>query len=684
MSQPGFPQSDYWPAELAVTDTTGTSSADSDSMPGSSSDSIPKTGQATPVESDSTALWLSSEVSLYQTFKTGNSLGFERRLPWGSFTQSVVYGYQQLDVKSSIQYLDFSGNVTRQEFPMRGMGAGIEWAPIVSYSRCSTGVVESNVDIGPFITHTLFTVPYAVRGGLYGYAWNSSIESLSSTPLDSYHGDPGVYGSCSIGNPSRKIMSLPLFLTIEAQGRAIRGNNIGRFRGSVLYADEFPFFGGGDSLFLHLGDSITNGKELFIGSVGGKSFFSPTSWRINHTLSASAGFKMKERLGMLPRWYYQWYLHSISYPSNVSSLDDIRTAGQLFGLGLQTKEDRKLWYSGGIEFKWEFEDWLFRRRVADDATLTDENVDALMANLNDHRSVIARSDHKVRLHLPLRLTAEYDMGATKDSKRYTFSYMDSSAVRKMNQNENDNVQIDQKVSLRFDGRDSLYFITLYGRYGKLYDYFYRALRSADSRQTREYRIGLEAGCSAGQFEVREHLYGDAEVADYYFKKIEGVPNKAPPYDRVVSSTLNGKWKIREDRMNLIGAWTEIYNDNGYWYGRAYWPDSSDITEEYYAIDRKAIQYWIDLSLETIFESCSLTVGIWFQDVFQREFDAKNRDYIVSRLDQGYGIEPYLRFVWRPRLCLFKFTVRRNFLTRDAERLNWKKNWELTSVLEMLF
>ncbi|MBN1758241.1 MAG: hypothetical protein JW863_07990, partial [Chitinispirillaceae bacterium] len=473
--------------------------------------SLPDTEAAEAAGIDSSGLEIASSLSLYQTFKTRNRLDWERRFPWGTFEQSVEYQLLQLSPKSRIHSIDFSGNIIHSNFLIDGLDAGFDWTPIVSYSRDSTGTMQSSIDIGPVIHHELFAVPYSLRGGLYAYSWNNAISSLSSAPLRDYRGYPGLFAGCTIGDPLHPVASIPLWLSVDVLGRSINRNNIGLLSASALYADDIPVFGGGDSLFLHAGDSITNGKELYIGEFEGKSFFSNTSWRINHSFSGSGGVKLKERLGIRALLYYQYYLHSIAYPSKSQALDDIRTTGQKLGLGVNTREESPLSYNGGIEFVWEFEDWLYRHRFGSEESVhslvirdpngkpvdTVTNRDSLIVNQSDHHSDIARMSHKVQLRLPWGIKSVYSFDAFRDSKTYPFFYRDPTGTSPSdtiwNRNENDRVQIDHRLSLRYDHRDSLFFIETYGSYRILYQYYYRAQRSADSKRTEEYRLGLDVG-----------------------------------------------------------------------------------------------------------------------------------------------------------------------------------------------
>ncbi len=631
---------------------------------------------------DSMGLELSSAVSLYQTFKTRNRLDWERYFSWGFVEQTAEYQFQQFNPQSRIQSVNLSGNIIRKNLLIEGLDAGFDWAPVFSFSKRQTGTMQSSIDIGPAISHSFLSIPYSLRGGLYGYAWNNTAGTLWE---GGYQADPGLYINGRIGDPQKRVDPLPLYLYVDATGRSIRRNNIGLLSASALYADELMLFGGGDSIFVHAGDSITNGKEIYLGDSTGISLLSNTSWRINHSFSASAGIKTIERLGTRSRLYYRYYLNSVSYPSESRTLNDIRTTFHALGVGINTKEDFNLIYSGGIEFVWKFEDWLYRRHFSKEEVATDINRDSLIVNLSDLFSDIARTDHTITVRLPPALTLKYSLYAFKDSKKYPFSYIDPASFDKIrkNQNENDRVRINHKAAARF-GRDSLKFTELYGSYGILYHYYFRTQRQAESRQTKEYRIGLDAGISMEKFEVREHIYGDAEVSDYYFKKIGDARVKPPPYSRDITSTLSCKLKLVKDRFNVLGRWIEMYHDEGLWYGTEYMPDSIGLSMQYYAVERKLTQYWLDFAAEYMNRTIKITAGSMFRDVFQRRFDRECSCYKGSETDFGYGIEPYLMSEWMTDAVLIKVKLKRIINTADKQKWNLESNWDISLSLQIVF
>ncbi|MBN1760437.1 MAG: hypothetical protein JW863_19065 [Chitinispirillaceae bacterium] len=650
----GYAQTNLWPGDLNVPEAE--ENAETGDNAGSS-------------------VSLLSTTSMYQTFKTRNRLDWQRRFKEGTLTQIADYGLEQVSSRSSIQYTDFTGMLIYSDVLTSGLDAGIDWSPVLSYRKFpSGGILESNADIGPVVKHTLFSVPYTVRGGLYGYGWSDTVQSLRAVSQGVLHGNPGVYGSVSVGNPRSTINDIPLYVGINADGRSLDGSNLGLMTASARHCRVLPHLG--DSLFFHMGDSLTNGKELYLGEYEGKSFYSNTSWRINHSFSGAAGVKMVQRFGIAPRLYYRYYLNSIAYPENAASLDDQMRTGNQFGVMATTDSLRRLSYSGGIVFGREFENWLFRRDFSTGTALSAADSMAMIINQSDHHSTLVRTGNRVKIALPWGMSATYHLNASKDSKQY-----DKTLDGKFNRNEFDRVQINNALSLRYE-RDTLNFFELYGQYGKIYHYYFSEKQSAESKMINEYRLGIDMGLSAGPFTIRENIYSDAEVSEMRYAV------NLPPYARDVNSTLSGKMILMENRLQITGKWVEMYHDDGYWYGRDYWTDTPSVDHEFYAIEQKNTQYWLDFALESLWERGKLTVGTLLHDVFQRHWkrdqNTGEAEYVVSELDMGYNIEPYCTFKWQSSRFLLSTRLRRIIRTRDEYRFSLDKNWDFLLSLQMVF
>jgi hypothetical protein len=658
----GSGQDDYWPVELAVPEPEVVTAAS---------------------DSDSTLLTLESVASWQQAFKTSQKTNIRHIYSGGTvLEQHVGYQFEQLSAQSFIHFMDFSGALQRNNIMIQGLGAGVDWTPVVSYKKFhedgeSIREVQSTIDIGPIVTYTLASVPLKLRGGLCGYAGNDSLmKPLTETGIDDYNKAPGFYSECRIGNWENGIASLPLHVSVNALGKSLEGINLGIMKASALYMQHLGTFGGNDSLFVHIGDSLTNGRELYLGDFGGASVYSKSSWRFKHSFSSIAGVKMDRRLGLRPTTYYRYFINSIEYPASSATLGDLRTTGQAFGATIATDTTGIFRYSGGLELTWEFEDNLFKRKFTS-TSATPANRDAYIRNQNDHHSDIARSDHIVTLQLPSSFGTEYTLQAYKNSKRYDpVGFLDTDLTRWVNQYENDRVQIDQKLLLRYRRWKNI-TLELYGAYNLLYLYYYRAQQSAKSRQTREYRIGVNTGLTIGQFEFMELLYTDAEVTENYFNKIGDKKADPPPYVRDINSAFCTIWKVRDSVFHLQCKWTEKYHDDGYWYGSEYQPDSIMNKEGFYAVVRKRTSYWIDVAGEYFKWGGKVSLGCILQDKFDRSYNWETGRYEVGSLDVGYGFEPYCILEWPVETPLLYLRVKRVFNTQDANRWAHMKNWDIS-------
>jgi hypothetical protein len=681
LTSPVFAATDFWPGYMVNPDSLEAAMEHDTAV--SSDDTTVETenlGTSSGAAADENAvgpsLSLTSTTSMYQIFKTRDRLDWEQNFNRGILAQTADYRYEQISARSSIQSADLSGMILYNNVFTEGLAAGVDWSPVVSYTS-TPGILQSNVDVGPVMRHSLLSVPYQVRLGVYGYGWSDTLEAFRNLSTGGLHGNPGIYGSVAIGNPLEPIGSVPLYLNINADGRALNGSNLGLMTASALYCAPLAHLG--DSLFLHVGDSLTNGRELYLGEYEGKSFYSNTSWRLNHSFSGTAGVKLIQRFGITPRLYYRYFINTIAYPDKTISLDDQLRKGYQFGIAGNTDDERRLSYQGGLEIKKEFEDWLFRRDFTSFVPVTRTDSSALLINQSDHHSNAIRTTNNVKLVLPHDLSMVYQLTALKNSKEYN-----KTPQGKFNRDEMDRVQIYNKLALRYE-RDSLSYIDVYGQTGKLYHYYFSEEQSAGSKITREYRIGFDIGVSAGPFTLRENCYGDVEVADMRYAV------NLPPYARDVTSTLVGNLKVIEDRLHITGKWVEMYHDDGYWYAEEYWPDSVELDNEFYAIQQKNTQYWLDFACELFWGKGKLIAGTLLHDVFLRQWrwnyddnGERSGSYLVSELDTGYDIEPYCSIEWLTSWSLVSAKLRRIINTGDRDRFRIDKNWDFLLSIQMVF
>lgn len=633
-------------------------------------------------EADTSGFAAHSKSTIYSTVLTQNEISYAQKIGNVWLRQHAEYEFTQDKPKGDVHFIDASGDVLFRNSTIFGLHPGISWSPVISYRTWDVGALQSNIEIGPKLEGALAGLPCRVSAGLYNYIWNDSITPWLLSRTDGrYNLTPGVSGNFKIGNGLVPYRNLPLYFKMTGWARAAGGNNLGQFGGSVLYMRKLSQFGGDDSLYLQMGDSLTNGKKTYIGESSENTFVSNTSWRTDHSFSASAGIVFAERLMLRPRVYYRYMRHSIAYPAVAGSTSDIRNTGNTGGLHVTLRENRWVDYSGKIEVCQEFEDWLFKEKFGENEVPSFDKRDNYIINQTDHTSDLAKTDHDLVFKLPSNLYLRYQFSAKKNSKKYPFVYRENVTSEKRNENENDRIQKDNLFAAGL--KDTLYNVEVYGKYGVLNHFFYHENRCAESKTSDEYRIGLKMEFDNKKFRISEHAYLDAEVSDYYFKRVGSVYNAAPPYSRDFSSALDGKLFII-DQLAINGSWKHLFSDNGYWYGNDYRPDSLQFTHEYYAIERKGTQYWLDFSAEYTFESSKVTAGTMLRDVFERRFNFEEQRYAISDLDIGYGIEPYLLLEGVALGTYYKLRLKRIFNTGDSERWKFTRNWDIALIMKTVF
>lgn len=628
---------------------------------------------------DSVTMVLTNDISLYQIFKTRNRFRYERLYGWGTFAQRSDYHLSQFDKNSRNQFVDLSGSMLRHDLFADGVAIGFDWTPVLSLSqRQDGGELRSSIDVGPVLASSLAGIPYQLRAGLFGYGYNKNIVSLRSTKFDDYHADPGLYSAFEIGDSTRPVSStLPLYGSMRGIGRIVQGNGIGLFIGSALYASELPLFGGSDSIFVHIGDSVANATGLSIGNYEISSFDAITASPLTHSLSGTIGFSAQERFGLMPALLYRYDLHTISYTSALASRNDVKRSANTFTMQMNTRQDLTLSYSGGLSLCSEVEDWLYKENF--NAYPTNATLVSFTRNLSDHSSTIVQSDHQLQLQLPKGFSVAWQLHALKDTKEYTFSYhpnafSSDSLIR--NSNENDRRKITNHLAMVYE-YPLLLKVELYGEYARLNQYFYRSQRSGESYSADEYRVGCISTCDIGRLHVEEVVYVDVEAQQFLFKEIHRDPFDPPWYARTLSSSCNAAYRLVPGRLHLAGKLVNTFSDNGQWYGRAYLPDDvAAVRADYYAVSSKSNDYWIELFAELRGANTVLTVGNSLRDVFRRVFTMNSQTYVIQSNGYGYTIEPYVKLQRSGERMQVDLMVKRIFETLKADRWDPIRYWDL--------
>lgn len=629
--------------------------------------------------SDTNSCKFTDEISVFEQFQNRTKAEYRKENGDYAFVQSADYYLTRFSSQSLNQYINLSGGMLRKGLPFNG-ALGLDWTPVAFLNRRDSGSsIQSMLDLGPAVKFDMLGLPFKVRGGISGKAWNDNIYgSILNVQLNKYSGDPGFYGECDLGNPFQKLWGMPLVIDLNAFGRSMSGVGLGIMKGTALYAYD-P--GSGDSLFFCLGDSLSNGKEVYMAGVEGKPLYTETPWRICHSFSFAGALRGKKRFSLVPAVIYNYKIHSISYPSQVVSMDDEKITDNSLQLQIASEDLPVISYQGGLSFTWENENVLFGKhfgRIADSS-----NANLLSINQGDNLSLITAGDLEVDVRLPKDFLIKYNLHAFKDSKHYPFWYIESGDTI-TNPNENDRVEITNHLGIVY-GHTEICTLETYGEYSRLNHYYYKKERSGESFNTDGYLLGLNAKVKLSRISVAELIEAEAEKNDYKFKEVHMNPFDPPPYSRKITSTLIGTLNCNE-KLQFTGKWVETYNDNGKWYGKAYVDslESGKNFKEFYAIENKVIDYSLEFYMNLNLKNFQVSFGNAFRDIFQRSYDWRINDYEIVNMGNGYIIKPSLVCGYNNEHFQLNGKVERMIDTFDKNKWSFDKNWDIHLLMGTQF
>jgi len=628
---------------------------------------------AVPVKSDTTAdsakVRLSSDASMFQnTEKTNSRLDWKPVLSSWQLQQRFVFATSYESGQSATNQLyDFSGSVMRDSVLPKNGSLGLEWAPVSSLKlRDSAGEFLTTDDFGPVMQWKPYDVPLRIKGGISGSGWNSRLPArLVDSRLKDFHGVAGFYGAFSAGDLTNRFLGRPLYINTEAFVSSISEVGIAVVDGSALFAHEI---GSGDSLFAFYGDSLSNGKERYWGSSGGQQQYINSPWRIARSFQASGGIKSKKRLGLQPAIVYSYTENAVKYPKLEGGLSDVRTRLQSLNLLLGTKATLPATYKGGFKVSWGTEEWLFGK----DLSALDTSIKSLNAKLNDHQVYRAATDHYVEVLLPRGISLEYRLVVFRDSKTYTFEYINNFQSHRKGADD-DAITLNHHLGAKlqqFHGLD----VELYGEYSVYTETYLKKEMSSANNTEDGYSLGLNLTYKPSErFMLSERVRADAEVFDYFYKQSH--LNDPPPYNRRFSSLCTGTWKIN-DRWELNGRWDEGYFDYGVWNGSAYF-DSTRPTSwgvDYYAITNKSTRYSVELGLAMVGKKFRIESGCRLEDIFDRSY--RNNAYQIKGEDIGYKVEPFTEFLFDYHWLSLRGRIARMINTQATDKWVFRKNWDI--------
>lgn len=601
-------------------------------------------------QNDSSYLYFSNQFSYYEQLKNEFNLDYVKSGDNLVFKQLYEHSLTRYSDQTYNQYVNLSGNVSWKKLSFLQSEPGFIYEPKLNYIRRRSGSsLQSNINSGPFLRMRPFQIPVKLSAGMSGVVNEELPGDISSLPLRSYHGDAGFYGGFEIGDSVDGVAGKPLFVNVKVLGKTIEGIGSGLVMGNALFLHQLE---SGDSLYIYGADTLLNGKDLELSN-------QITPWKINHSFQGAAGVKLKERkLGFTPAALYRFWLSTTEHPKAIE-LVDIKNLSHSVNFLLMSTDRYFFDYRGGLEITWNEEDHYFRNKSNQPHDLKD---------FNDHRSDLARSDHQLRINFPKNIAVEYEVHAQKDSKKYNDS---------LNENEKDYIIMQHHWGICADSLAGV-STELYTEYSKTYLYYFREMNSAQSKIIEDYRIGFNICYVNRRLRLEERFFIDAEKNDYKFKD----PSKLPPYTRSASSKLTGNFLLT-DKVELIGAWDQKYNDNGYWYGKDYFAIEEAPSQSYYAINSKTFDHTLHFYTKLEYKLWSITAGTSYRNITQRNFDSESDSYKRDE-GRGYTLDPTLRFRFKVGFLAAEGKIGRHFDSLDENRWSVRENWDLLLIMRAMF
>ncbi len=656
---PGFGQINQWPLELGI--------------------------PVRPPAPDSNRTVYGSDQSLYiRTFKVRDSVNIQENTPLYGVNQNVDYALSNDSwFNTTDQFFDLSGDAMKKGLPL-GMSAGLEWTPVLILNkRTSSQGILGSVEAGPLLTFAPLSIPMMIHGGATARGWNDDIGALSANQYGTLSRDKGFYAGAELGSPVHPVPFLPLIVTVKGYGRSMETSKLVSGTASALLYLGMPT---GDSLFALYADSLTEGRDAFLGEDQGKPSFIDDPEKTERSYQVSAGFRAKPRLFLVPGAVYSYTEHTLSYPGAWGNKKNTDNAVNLL---LRTDTLFFVSYQGGIKVEWEREDMnsASSAGTAGGAILPPQpqttDFAGNLASLNDYLGYRVAMLNSISKYLQNGMGAEYTWDISRYSKDYPVSYVvNGDTVRQDPPLDNDIIVNRQRFTLvpipSSWGKGSLFV-----EYSKNITNYIKAEMSGNNTVDWLYRVGGTAGFTVAQrCTVSEAMTADTKETDYAFPETKrGSP---PPYSRKWSSQLllnlvANRW------LTLRTEWNETYSDFGTWNAKEYMdstafktPQEAADYKDYYAITDKTWDHGIKLTVASnILNTCLVNAGCSYEYIDAREFNVADQTYALT-YSAGTRVTPFVSLSYElNRQLVFYANFARTFDIKD-------KYWDIHVSLKGTF
>lgn len=298
---------------------------------------------------DSNRTAYGSDQNLYiRTFKSKDSVTIANNSASLSVNQNVDYELiNDSRFNTEDQFYDLSGRFVKKRLWL-GLSVGLEWTPVLILNqRTSREGILGSIEAGPVLEANPFGIPVGVHGGGTARGWTDSIGVVNAAEYGSLSRDKGFYAGGDIGSPVQPLPFLPLIVSVRGYGRAMGTSRL-------VSGTGFAFFHArlltGDSCFAVYADSLTNGRDAFLGQAQGKPQFIDDPEKTERSYQVSAGIKGKPRFFLVPEAVYSYTEHTLSYRD---VWGDKKNTDHSVNFFLGTDSMFPVTYGGGIKIDWE-------------------------------------------------------------------------------------------------------------------------------------------------------------------------------------------------------------------------------------------------------------------------------------------------------------------------------------------
>jgi hypothetical protein len=599
---------------------------------------------------DTPGVAITTRQAWYQsTFTSSDKVAFSRSDSTRFFEQNAAYDLMiDTGLGRQYEYLNLQGKTRWRQWPFKQTAVGLDWRPMAVLNAGKSGsAIMAIAEVGPTIDANLRDFPVQVRSGVVGTGWSDSLpQHLRNASLSEIAAraqtDLGMYAGLSAGDYTKPVFGLPLH--VQANGYARVTDSTSRLivaTGALLLRQGFP---SGDSAFLYYTDSLSSGREGYLG----EEKFINIKPKTSRSFQAMAAIKGKQRFRTVPALIYSFSRYSVFYPDWLKLFND--KANALHSLQAMAVVDTMLFlaYSGGLRLEWEKEEKLYRGGAVGNI-LTNTNSDSISAKVRDYDGFRVSMRHELSREWANGAAISYLFDVSRYTKRYPNIFFSSVAAVDTFAAKDDNHWIIAQHRLRIQpvAREK-FTLNFSGAFSKNTSIYLKKERSAANATDRSYMLGLGTRYNPWPIiEFSENLTAVAKRTEYAFpsahrdKDLNGRPDDEAPMSRSFGSKFKATGTLNP-HLTVTAEWDVEYWDEGYWNGKEFFDTIPPGFREVYAIDIKSRDWKVILSGAYAIPGVVKTeAGAEFGDIYYRLFNDGVTGYSPSDQGIGFILTPFI-------------------------------------------